>query len=63
MTNAGLNPARDLGPRIVGHLVGWDKIAFSWDAIIVYTLAPLLASICAAGLLKVIEPLQKLGYK
>ena len=55
--------ARDLGPRIVRHLVGWDKIAFSWDAIIVYTLAPLLASICAAGLLKVIEPLQKLGYK
>lgn len=63
MTNAGLNPARDLGPRIVGHLVGWDKIAFSWDAIIVYTIAPLLASVCAAGLLKVIEPLQKLGYK
>lgn len=63
MTNAGLNPARDLGPRIVGYLAGWHDVAFSWDTIIVYTVAPLLASVCAAGLLKVIEPLQKLGYK
>ena len=63
MTNAGLNPARDLGPRIVGYIVGWDKIAFSSDAIIVYVIAPLAASICATGLFKIIDPLQKLGYK
>ncbi len=63
MTNAGLNPARDLGPRIVGYMVGWDKIAFSWDAIVVYIVAPLIASVCATGLFKIIDPLQKLGFK
>ncbi|MDU5922607.1 MAG: MIP/aquaporin family protein, partial [Finegoldia magna] len=28
MTDAGLNPARDLGPRVVGWFVGWKNIAF-----------------------------------
>ena len=63
MTNAGLNPARDLGPRMVGYIVCSDKIAFSSDAINVYVIAPLSSSICATGLFKIIDPLQKLGYK
>lgn len=59
MTNAGLNPARDLGPRIIAYFVGWKKISFSKDVFIVYTLAPLLgAGLSALFFTKIVEPLQ-----
>lgn len=59
MTDAGLNPARDLAPRIVGWIVGWRNIAFSIDAIIVYTIAPLIgAGLASIFFTKVIEPMQ-----
>lgn len=51
LTQCGINPARDLGPRLVAWLAGWDTIAipgpesgFFW----VYILAPLLGGIVAA---------------
>lgn len=59
MTDAGLNPARDLGPRIVGWIVGWKNVAFSLDAIIVYTVAPFIgAGLAAIFFTKIIEPMQ-----
>lgn len=59
MTDAGLNPARDLGPRVVGWFVGWKNIAFSTDSFIVYTIAPLIGSgLAAIFFTKVIEPMQ-----
>lgn len=58
ITNAGLNPVRDLGPRIVGALAGWSSIAFSWEIILVYTIGPLVgAGLAALLFVKVIEPL------
>lgn len=59
MTDAGLNPARDLGPRIVAYFVGWKNIAFTMDAFIVYVLAPLIGGgLSAIFFTKVIEPMQ-----
>lgn len=61
LTQAGFNPARDLGPRLVALLFGWGSAAlpdamggFIW----VYVLAPILGAL-AAGLFftKAIEPL------
>jgi glycerol uptake facilitator protein len=61
LTQAGLNPARDLGPRLVAMIFGWGKAAFP-DAmggfLWVYVLAPILGAM-TAGLFftKVVEPL------
>jgi glycerol uptake facilitator protein len=60
LTDAGLNPARDLGPRIVGALAGWGSFAFSWEIILVYVCGPLVGGALAAlVLLFVIEPLMR----
>lgn len=60
LTNAGLNPARDLGPRLVGYMVGFGNLAFSWDAILVYTVGPLVGGILAAVVYKfILEPMHK----
>jgi glycerol uptake facilitator protein len=42
VTQAGLNPARDLGPRLVAYLYGWRQVAFTgaW----VYILGPILGA-------------------
>ena len=61
LTQAGLNPARDLGPRIVAYLAGWgdaalpDKVGgWFW----VYVLAPIIGSSLAALFFKyVLEPI------
>lgn len=65
LTQAGFNPARDLGPRLVAILFGWGEAAlpdriggFFW----VYVVGPILGAL-TAGLFftKVIEPLMKRG--
>lgn len=42
LTQAGFNPARDFGPRIVAYLAGWGEIAFQgwW----VYVVAPIVGA-------------------
>lgn len=48
LTQAGLNPARDLGPRIVAWLAGWKGVAFTkwW----LYVLAPIAGAPIGAAL-------------
>ena len=63
LTQAGLNPARDLGPRIVAYLVGWGDAALP-DAVggwfWVYVLAPIIGSSLAALFFKyVLEPINE----
>lgn len=52
LTQAGLNPARDLGPRIVAYVMGWGSAALP-DAVggflHVYVLSPLVGGATAAG--------------
>ena len=61
LTQAGLNPARDLGPRLVSWMAGWGDAAFP-DRVggffHVYILAPLAGGAAAAGLFtRVLEPM------
>lgn len=55
-TQAGLNPARDFGPRLVAYLMGWGDAAFpveTFSFITVYILGPLIGGSSAAGLLSI----------
>lgn len=63
LTQAGINPARDFGPRMVAWLFGWGEAAFPdqqggffW----VYILAPIVGGAIAALLFtKIMEPNMK----
>ena len=51
LTDAGLNPARDLMPRIVAMMVGFKTVAFGNNAFnvwMVYTIAPFIGAAVAA---------------
>lgn len=51
LTQAGLNPARDAGPRLVACLMGWKSAALPDDVggwFWVYILAPIMGAILAA---------------
>ncbi len=62
-TQAGLNPARDLGPRVVAWMMGWGDAAFpdrSGGFLFVYVLAPLGAAALASQVfVRVLEPQAK----
>lgn len=63
LTQAGLNPARDFGPRIVSFFMGWGNAAFpdhSGGFFWVYILSPVIGGLLAAMLfVYVIEPAMK----
>ena len=63
LTQAGLNPARDLGPRMVSWISGWGAASFPDQAggfILVYILGPIVGGILASlFFVKVIEPAMK----
>ncbi len=44
-TQCGINPARDLAPRIFSYFSGWEEVAFSQSPILVYVIAPVLGGI------------------
>lgn len=53
LTQAGLNPARDFGPRLVSWFLGWDEIAIpgprgGWFT--VYILAPVIGALIGGGI-------------
>jgi glycerol uptake facilitator-like aquaporin len=47
LTQAGFNPARDFGPRVVAWFAGWKTVAFTgaW----VYIVAPIFGAILGAS--------------
>jgi glycerol uptake facilitator protein len=61
LTQAGLNPARDLGPRMVSWMAGWGSAAFPdrvGGFLHVYVLAPLAGGgLAAVFSVRVLEPL------
>lgn len=63
LTQAGLNPARDLGPRLVAYFSGWGQAALPDDKggwFWVYVLAPIIGGCIAALCFKyVLEPINK----
>ena len=46
VTGCGMNPARDLGPRLITLLAGWGTVAA--EAAWVYTLGPVAGAILGA---------------
>jgi glycerol uptake facilitator protein len=61
LTQAGLNPARDLSPRLFAMLAGWGSAALpdhGYGFLSVYVLGPICGGALAAGLFTyVVEPL------
>jgi glycerol uptake facilitator protein len=61
LTQAGLNPARDLSPRMFAYFAGWKEAAFPDSRggfLTVYVIAPITGGILAALLFeKIIKPI------
>ena len=66
LTQAGLNPARDFGPRMVAAATGWGRYAFPDNCggfFWVYILAPAAGGVTAALLEPVMKGINKLNNK
>lgn len=63
LTQAGLNPARDFGPRLVAWIMGWGDASFpdnSGGFFWVYIAGPIIGGVLAAFFfLYIFEPLMK----
>jgi len=63
LTQAGLNPARDLAPRLLAYLAGWKNAAFAGsllDSVVVYVIGPIVGGILAAFIFKyLLKPIMK----
>ncbi|HLC16256.1 MAG TPA: MIP family channel protein [Thermodesulfovibrionia bacterium] len=63
LTQAGLNPARDLAPRLFSMLAGWGKAALpddNYGFLTVYVLGPVVGGAAASLIFTgIIEPLMK----
>lgn len=60
LTQAGLNPARDFGPRLVSYFLGWGSVAIPGARggfFTVYILSPIIGAIFGAGVYqKLVRP-------
>jgi glycerol uptake facilitator protein len=57
LTQAGLNPARDFGPRLFAWMAGWGEVAIPGPRggfFVVYILAPVLGGVAGGGLQRVL---------
>tara|TARA_R110002020_G_scaffold117986_1_gene269710 strand:+ start:124651 stop:125481 length:831 start_codon:yes stop_codon:yes gene_type:complete len=63
LTQAGLNPARDFGPRVVAYINGWGDAAFpdtTGGFFFVYILAPMVGAVLAGiFFIRILEPQMK----
>jgi glycerol uptake facilitator protein len=63
LTQAGLNPARDFGPRLIAWAAGWGSAAFPDEKggfFLVYILSPVVGgSVAALFFMSVLEPAMK----
>lgn len=60
LTQAGLNPARDLGPRVVAYFLGWGEIAIpgprgGW--LLVYVAGPCVGALIGGGIQRLLAKL------
>jgi glycerol uptake facilitator-like aquaporin len=60
LTQAALNPARDLGPRVVAYFLGWDEIAIpgprgGW--LLVYVAGPCVGALIGGGIQRLLAKL------